>query len=177
MGRARGPGPRRAAVWADDGRGRGMDEPAISFRRLRDAFRIFPLALLGRHFIWGSIVAGVDVARRAFHPRLPLRPGFVTYTCRVPAGTTRDLFLAMTSLMPGSLPTDVDERGVLLMHCLDTDQPLADQMADTEARLLRALERARGECLSSCLLPPALCSQRWLSASSGFCAVPAMRTG
>ncbi len=104
-------------------------------------FRMLPLALLGRHFIWGSIVAGVDVARRAFHPRLPLRPGFVTYTCRVPAGTTRDLFLAMTSLMPGSLPTDVDERGVLLMHCLDTDQPLADQMADTEARLLRALER------------------------------------
>jgi multisubunit Na+/H+ antiporter MnhE subunit len=52
----------------------------------------------------------------------------------------RDLFLAMTSLMPGSLPTDVDERGVLLMHSLDTEQPLADQMADNEARLLRALE-------------------------------------
>ena len=75
-----------------------------------------------------------------FPSTAPLRPGFVTYTCRVPAGTTRDLFLAMTSLMPGSLPTEVDERGVLLMHCLDTDQPLADQMADTEARLLRALE-------------------------------------
>jgi multicomponent Na+:H+ antiporter subunit E len=102
--------------------------------------RIFSLALLGLHFVWGSIVAGVDVAWRAFHPRLPLRPGFVTYACRIPAGTVRDLFLAMTSLMPGSLPTDVDERGVLLMHSLDTEQPLADQMADNEARLLRALE-------------------------------------
>jgi len=102
--------------------------------------RTFPLASLGLHFIWGSIVAGVDVAWRAFHPRLPLRPGFVTYACRIPAGTLRDLFLAMTSLMPGSLPTDVDERGVLLMHCLDTEQPLADQMANNEARLLRALE-------------------------------------
>jgi multicomponent Na+:H+ antiporter subunit E len=111
----------------------------VSFRRFRDGFEYFPL-LLGLHFIWGSIVAGVDVAWRAFHPRLPLRPGFVTYACRIPAGTVRDLFLAMTSLMPGSLPTDVDERGVLLMHSLDTEQPLADQMADNEARLLRALE-------------------------------------
>ncbi|MGB8463545.1 MAG: Na+/H+ antiporter subunit E [Terrimicrobiaceae bacterium] len=120
-----------AAAWTS------LDLLPPSPRRLR----IFPLASLGRHFIWGSIVAGVDVAWRAFHPRLPVRPGFVTYACRVPAGTTRDLFLAMTSLMPGSLPTEVDERGVLLMHCLDTDQPLADQMADTEARLLRALEQ------------------------------------
>jgi multicomponent Na+:H+ antiporter subunit E len=108
-----------------------------SSRRLR----IFPLASLGRHFIWGSIVAGVDVAWRAFHPRLPVRPGFVSYACRLPQGTTRDLFLAMTSLMPGSLPTEVDERGVVLMHCLDTEQPLADQMAEHEARLLRALEQ------------------------------------
>ncbi|HEY5707298.1 MAG TPA: hypothetical protein VIS96_17190 [Terrimicrobiaceae bacterium] len=38
----------------------------------------------------------------------------------------RDLFLTMTSLMPGSLPTGVDEHGMLLMHCLDTEQPLAD---------------------------------------------------
>ena len=31
------------------------------------------------HFLWKSVVAGVDVARRALDPRLPLRTGFVGY--------------------------------------------------------------------------------------------------
>ena len=35
--------------------------------------------------------------------------------------------------------TNVDERGLLLMHCLEMEQPLAE-MADNEARLFRALE-------------------------------------
>jgi multicomponent Na+:H+ antiporter subunit E len=29
------------------------------------------------HSLWGSLVAGVDVAIRALHPRLPLHTGFV----------------------------------------------------------------------------------------------------
>ena len=104
-------------------------------------FRIFPLTLLGLHFIWGSVLAGVDVARRAFAPRILMRQGFVTYACRLPAGTGRELFLAMTSLMPGSLPVEVND-GVVLMHCLDTEQPAASQMADHESRLLKAVRGA-----------------------------------
>ena len=37
------------------------------------------LAGLGLHFLWQSVVDGVDVARRALHPRLPLHPGLVVY--------------------------------------------------------------------------------------------------
>ena len=101
--------------------------------------RLPGLLSLGWHFLWNSIVAGVDVAIRAFHPRLPLHTGFVTCECRIPAGSRRDLFLSMSSLMPGSLPVAEDEDGRIVLHCLDTEQPLAGQMADHEARLVRAL--------------------------------------
>jgi multicomponent Na+:H+ antiporter subunit E len=97
------------------------------------------LLSLGGHFLLGSIVAGVDVALRAFHPRMPLRTGFVTCSCRLPAGLRRDFFLAMASLMPGSLPIEEDANGRIVLHCLDTSQPLAEQLADHEARLIRAI--------------------------------------
>jgi multicomponent Na+:H+ antiporter subunit E len=37
--------------------------------------------LVGR-FLWQSVVAGVDIARRVFDPRLPLNTGFVVYPVR-----------------------------------------------------------------------------------------------
>src|SRR5207344_3406361 len=60
--------------------------------------RLIALLSLGWHFLWSSVVAGVDVAIRAFHPRLPLRTGFVTCECRISTGSRRDLFLSMGSL-------------------------------------------------------------------------------
>jgi multicomponent Na+:H+ antiporter subunit E len=100
--------------------------------------RLMALLSLGWHFLWSSVVAGADVAIRAFHPRLPLRTGFVTCECRIPPGSRRDLFLSMGSLMPGTLPV-AEEHGRIVLHCLDTEQPVAKQTADHEARLVRAL--------------------------------------
>ena len=105
--------------------------------------RIFPLLSLGVHFFRSSIVAGIEVAVQAFRPRLALRPGYVTCACNIPAGTRRDLFLSMISLMPGSVPVAVESDGRVVMHCLDTEQPVAAQMADNEARLVRALGDGR----------------------------------
>lgn len=95
------------------------------------------LALVPR-FMWQSLVAGMDVARRAFDPRLPLRPGFVTYPVRFPPGPVRNTFTALTSLLPGTVPTG-DENGSLVYHCLDVDQPVVPQLAAEEAALSRAL--------------------------------------
>ncbi len=91
------------------------------------------------HFVWSSVVAGVDVAWRAFHPGLPVRPGFVNWTSRIPAGTRRDVFLDMASLMPGSLPVGENKDGTEVVHCLDTEQPTAREMSEHEGRLIRAL--------------------------------------
>lgn len=108
--------------------------------------RVRPMAL-GRifaRFVWGSIVAGVDVARRAFSPSMPLRLGYVTYRVGLPPSAARNLFMAVTSLMPGTLPTGSDESGELVYHCLDVDQPIIEQLEREEALLVAALGGALG---------------------------------
>jgi multicomponent Na+:H+ antiporter subunit E len=96
------------------------------------------VARLALRFLYQSIVAGADVARRALDPRLPLRPGFVAYPVCFPPGTARNAFATLTSLLPGTVPAG-DENGKLVYHCLDVDQPVVSQLAAEEAALSRAL--------------------------------------
>jgi multicomponent Na+:H+ antiporter subunit E len=105
------------------------------------ASRLSPpgIARLALRFPGQSLLAGFDVARRAFDPRLPLRPGFVTVPTRLPPGTPRDAFCACASLQPGTLPVDTNQDGTLLVHCLDIGQPVAEQMAADEKHFVRAL--------------------------------------
>ncbi len=104
------------------------------------ASRLRPLALarLVSRFLRQSIVGGVDVAWRALDPKLPLRPGFVSYPLRLPPGGARNAFCALSSLLPGTLPTGTDESGALLVHCLDVGQPVAANLAEEEALFIRA---------------------------------------
>lgn len=95
------------------------------------------LSLMG-YFLWNSLVAGVDVAVRAFHPKLPLEPGFAACDCEIPAGPNRDLFMAVASLMPGSLPVGEVGDGKIILHCLDTRQPMAAQMTELQRRMKKA---------------------------------------
>jgi multicomponent Na+:H+ antiporter subunit E len=92
-------------------------------------------------FLWQSLVAGVDVARRAFDPRLPLNPGLVVYRPQLPPGSARSLFTGYTSLLPGTVPCGDGDGGVVY-HCLDISQPIVDQLAAEEARLSRAIRIA-----------------------------------
>jgi len=93
--------------------------------------------LAGR-FLWQSLVAGIDVARRVFDPRLPLEPGYLAYPVRLPDGPRRAAFGALTSLMPGTLPVGDDADGALVYHCLDLPQPIASGLARDEALMTEA---------------------------------------
>ena len=75
--------------------------------------RLRPVALarFGVRFFWQSAIAGADVARRALDPALPLRPGFARCPTRLAPGSTRDAFCALSSLLPGTLPTGADQGG------------------------------------------------------------------
>jgi multicomponent Na+:H+ antiporter subunit E len=95
------------------------------------------LARLPR-FLWQSLVAGLDVARRAFSPRLDLQPGFVDYRTQLPRGTSRSAFELIASLMPGSVPSS-DGPQHIEFHALDTRQPVAGQLAAEERAYAPAL--------------------------------------
>ena len=96
------------------------------------------IARLALRFLYESVVAGTDVARRALDPRLPLRPGFVVYPIGLPPGAGRNIFAALTSLLPGTVPAG-EENGQLVYHCLDVGQPVVAQLAAEEELLSRAL--------------------------------------
>jgi multicomponent Na+:H+ antiporter subunit E len=108
-------------------------------RRGPGGVRPLLLARLFLWFVWGSVLAGLDIARRAFSPALPLAPGWLVYSSRLPRDVPRNLFTSIASLMPGSLCTGTDDSGALIVHCLDVEQPVASQLADQEARLAAAL--------------------------------------
>lgn len=103
--------------------------------------RLRPVALarLALRFPVQSLIAGADVARRAFDPRLPLHPGLVHYPTRLPEGPARHAFASLMSLLPGSLPAGADATGGMLVHCLDTRQPVAAQLAAEEVRFVRVI--------------------------------------
>ncbi len=78
------------------------------------------------------------MAWRALSPTLKLKPGLVACPLRLPEGGKRSAFCALSSLMPGTLPTGTDEQGALLVHCLDTSQPVAANLSAEERLFIRA---------------------------------------
>ena len=108
--------------------------------------RVRPTALVGLalRFLRQSMVAGVDVARRALDPRLPLQPGFVTYQVGLEPGPARHLFTTLMSLLPGTVPAGSAGTGALLIHCLDVGQLVAAQLAEEEAQFVQAIGGAAG---------------------------------
>jgi multicomponent Na+:H+ antiporter subunit E len=100
--------------------------------------RVWPLFLLLARLLRGSLVAGLDVARRALAPRPDLRPGFVSCPLTLPEGEARNVFLLLQSLMPGTLPTGAED-GKALVHGLDLSQPIVESFAAEEARFKRAI--------------------------------------
>ena len=94
------------------------------------------------HFVWESVLAGVDVARRSLHPRMPLSPGCITCPLSFPPGFARNTFATITSLLPGSVSAGEAE-GELVYHCLDDTSPVVEQLWKEERLLARALVAGR----------------------------------
>src|SRR5262249_47929052 len=76
---------------------------------------LLPWALAGfvLHFLGQSARSGVQVAWLAFHPSMPINPGVVTYRTDL-SDSTLSAFCAVSSLLPGTLPTGTGDQGELL---------------------------------------------------------------
>lgn len=101
--------------------------------------KIGPLLSLDRRLLRQSVVAGFDIARRALDPKLPLRPGLVRYRSKLPAGPAQAFFNTAISMVPGTLPLGPAAGGILLVHCLDTGDPVLEGLANDESLCLRAI--------------------------------------
>ncbi len=86
-----------------------------------------------------SIVGGLDVARRAMDPRLPLAPGWLVQRVDLAPGG-RVVLGAAVSLMPGTLAAGCDGDR-LLVHVLDGDTDPAAALKGEVARLDRLYTR------------------------------------
>jgi multicomponent Na+:H+ antiporter subunit E len=106
-----------------------------------DGLQVSPAAIgqVVLRFLYQSAIAGTDVARRALDPRLPLRPGFLTYPAKLPRGALRNTFCTLSSLLPGTVPAGSNGKDALLIHCLDVDEPVVEQLGHEEELLKRAL--------------------------------------
>lgn len=89
-------------------------------------------------FLVETFRAGLDVAYRAFHPKLPLVPGIISYTLQLPQPSSRILFVWIVSLLPGTASVSLQENRVLI-HVLDTRQLHQKKLEVIEDRVARLL--------------------------------------
>mgnify|MGYP001813549544 FL=1 len=110
--------------------------PAVAGAVIMSVTLVPPLGLVWREvmgfvpfFLWHSLKGGVDVAWRAFHPRMPITPGLIEYPLRLPPGLPRVILVNTVSLLPGTLSAELGAQ-VLKVHVLDS---LGDFLAELEA--------------------------------------------
>lgn len=107
-------------------------------RALLPPLRLSPggLARLAGRFAAGSLIAGLDVARRVVATPVRVRPGVAEMACPIEPGLGRAAFCALASLQPGTLPLG-GEADSLTLHLLDTESDAAARLAQ-DAHAFRA---------------------------------------
>ncbi len=107
--------------------------------RVRGAVRFIPW------FLVQSVRGGVDVARRALSPSLPLAPGFVTYPVRLGAGPARTFFVNCISLLPGTFSAELREEGAAIrVHVLAEADAVPARLREVEGQVARLFGETLG---------------------------------
>ena len=82
-------------------------------------------------FFINSILGGIDVAWRAFHPNMPIDPDIIDYPTLLPPGLPQ-MFMANTiNLLPGTLSTTLDQN-VLKVHVLNKQKEYLTELKTVE---------------------------------------------
>jgi len=89
-------------------------------------------------FVGRSIRGGFDVASRALHGHLPIRPGWYVHETKLPPGGARVALGSVVSLLPGTLVAgSFGDR--LYVHCLVADDEIVRAVEGEERRIARTL--------------------------------------
>lgn len=85
-------------------------------------------------FLVGSVRGGADVAFRALHRRMPIRPALLRHPLALPEGAARRFFMLTVNLMPGTLSADVED-ATLVVHMIDDSPAMVRGVAALEQRV------------------------------------------
>ena len=87
-------------------------------------------------FLKNSLSGGVDVAWRAFHPRLPIAPDLIEYPLRLPPGLSQVFMANTVNLLPGTLSAAL-ERNIMKVHVLDSQKDFLGELEAVEQHVAR----------------------------------------
>ena len=97
-------------------------------------------------FVIESFRGAIDVAQRAFRPRMGLDLQLVNYPIRLPAGKPRTLLVAVVSLLPGTLSAALRADGnCLLIHSLTGNPEPAVRSLEARIARLFAIDLTDGD--------------------------------
>lgn len=99
-------------------------------------FRLVGFLRFIPYFLRISLLGGVDVARRAFLPSMPIEPGFLKFPLRLdPPGPGAAFFAAVISLIPGTLCVEHEGGQSVLVHVIDLQAPVNEELQRLEEKV------------------------------------------
>jgi len=98
--------------------------------------RLRPVGLISflPFFVDQSVRGGVDVARRAMAPGLPVSPGFIDYRVGLPEGPSMAFFVNCISLLPGTFSAQLEGR-VIRVHLLARSGEVVERLDALEKKV------------------------------------------
>jgi multicomponent Na+:H+ antiporter subunit E len=85
-------------------------------------------------FLLHSLLGGIDVARRALHPRMPLAPKIVDFPLRLQDEAACVLLVNTINLLPGTVVAELEAHR-LRIHVLDHRLPVFESLRTIEERV------------------------------------------
>lgn len=97
-------------------------------------WRLVPFLRFVPYFLWESLTGGIDVARRALSPAMPLVPALIDFPLRLRSEAARVFFAWTLSLLPGTASVRLDATR-LRVHVLDGRLPNERKLRQLESRV------------------------------------------
>jgi multicomponent K+:H+ antiporter subunit E len=95
-------------------------------------------------YLWEVILSTVNLVTLVIRPQLRLQPCFVDVPLDLQGQFSRFLFACLVSMTPGTLSVSLDDqRGILLVHLLDSGDPEAS-IRELKSRIEMPLLRIFG---------------------------------
>ncbi len=120
--------------------------PAVLLAVIVSTAQLPPVPLVWHKLLWfvpsfllRSLLGGMDVAWRAFHPRMPIAPDLIEYPLQLPPGLPQVFMTNTISLLPGTLSAELGQ-GILQIHVLDSQKDFLAEVKMVEHSVARMFD-------------------------------------